>query len=89
MWGIELMRLLNTEAKMEELDTYRMRDGGVLVLAFNEMRGMYSVAYYSRADIEEWVQEYAELNSAREQFELRKRADRGPKGVDKKTGAKR
>lgn len=91
MYGVEFMRLLNTgnrgDTKVEELDSYRMRDGGVLTLEAHD--GLkWSVTYYSRSDIQEWTQEYESYDAARQQFEMRRRTDKGPRPISK-TGAKR
>lgn len=69
---------------MEELDHYRMRDGGILSLQNHGDGLKYVVAYYNRSDIEEWAQEFDSLEAAQRQFEYRRRTDKGPKTGDKR-----
>jgi hypothetical protein len=84
MFGIELMRLLGGSTM--ELDTYRMRNGNVLVLTHVEFRGLYEVTIYNRSDIEERTWEFHEKSEAEKKFEEVKAADKSP--IDK-SGAKR
>jgi len=76
MFGIELMRLLG--GREMELDTYRMRDGNVLVIMFKEFNGIYEVSIYNRSDIEERSWEFHEKAEAMQKFEEVKMADAGP-----------
>jgi hypothetical protein len=70
-----------------ELDTYRMRNGNVLVLTHVEFRGLYEVSIYTKADIEERTWEFHEKAEAEKKFEEVKIADKSP--IDRRTGAKK
>jgi hypothetical protein len=85
MFGIELMRLLARRPKME-LDTYRMRDGNILVLTHSEFKGLYEVSIYNKSDIEERTWEFHEEREARRHFNELKAFDQSP--IDR-SGAKR
>lgn len=85
MFGIELMRLLGGSTM--ELDTYRMRNGNVLVLTFVEFKGLYEVTIYNRSDIEERTWEFHEKAEAEKKFAEVKAEDKSP--IDRKSGAKR
>jgi hypothetical protein len=85
MFGIEWMRLL-TRRPQVEIETYRMRNGNVLVLTFVEFKGLYEVTIYNRSDIEERTWEFHEEAEAHRKFNEVKVADKS--GVDR-SGAKR
>ena len=86
MFGIELMRLLAGRPEME-IETYRMRDGSVLVLVENEKGIRYEVTVYDRSDIEQKTFPYFFLHDAKKQFEEIKKQDQSV--IDPKSGAKR
>lgn len=73
MYGMELMRLLG--GKKMEIETYRMRNGNVLVLTFVEFKGLYEVTIYNRSDIEERTWEFHEETEAHKKFKEVKAAD--------------
>jgi len=84
MFGIELMRLLGGGTM--EIETYRMRDGSVLVLVENEKGVRYEVTIYDKSDIEQRTWPHFFLHDAKKQFEELKKKDQSPL-TD--TGAKR
>jgi hypothetical protein len=85
MFGIELMRLLG--GGKVELETYRMRNGNVLVLVEHKKEEMLEVTIYNRSDIEERTWQFFDKDEAQKKFNEVKAHDRLP--VDPKTGAKR
>ena len=84
--GMELMRLLAREAKVTELETYRMRSGDILVLSEIGDGNKWIVAMYSKADIEQWSISMYSLDAAQSEFDRLKSED---KAIDTKSGAKR
>ena len=85
MYGIELMRLLG--GKQMELDTYRMRNGNVLVLVEHKDLETLEVVIYNRSDIEERTWQFFDKDDAQKKFAEVKKADQSP--IDPKSGAKR
>jgi len=84
MFGIELMRLLGGGTM--EIDTYRMRNGNILVLVEHKKEDSYEVTIYNRSDIEERTWQFFDKDDAEKKFEEVKVADKSP--IDK-SGAKR
>ena len=70
-----------------ELDTYRMRDGSVLVLVEHDKGTRYEVTIYDKSDIEQRTWPYFFLHEAKKQFEAVRTQDKSP--IDPKSGAKR
>lgn len=86
MYNIEWMRLLGHKARSArlfggqmELDTYRMRDGKVLVLVEYKKDEKWEVVIYDRADIEERTWVFFDRVDAQKKFTEIKMADRGAK----------
>jgi hypothetical protein len=84
MFGIELMRLLG--GTVMELDTYRMRDGNVLVLVEIKDQELFEVTIYNRSDIEERTWQFFDKDDAEKKFAEVKKADKSPIA---ESGAKR
>lgn len=82
MYNIELMRLLG--GLTMELDTYRMRNGSVLVLV--EIKDRYEVTIYDKSDIEERTWPFFFREDAEKKFEEEKKRDQSPIA---ESGAKR
>ena len=70
-----------------ELDTYRMRNGNVLVLVEHKDQELLEVTIYNRSDIEEQTWQFFDKDDAQKKFNEIKSADQSP--IDRKTGAKR
>ena len=83
MFGIELMWLLG--GGKVELETYKMRNGSVLVLV--EEGDRYEVTIYNKSDIEERTWQFFFKHEAQKKFNEEKARDRLP--IDPKSGAKR
>lgn len=85
MYGVELMRLLG--GQQMELETYKMRNGHVLVLVELKEHDRYEVTIYNRSDIEErsWI--FFFKDEAKKKFDEVKKADQSP--IDTETGAKK
>lgn len=74
MFGIELMRLLGVG--QVELDTYRMRNGNVLVLVEWKKEDRWEVTIYNRSDIEERTWLFFFRDEAQKKFDEVKKADK-------------
>lgn len=74
MYGMELMRLLVKEAKMEELMMHKFEDGTVLALFRGD--GKYLVALFDTSDIEIWEEEFYNEDEAKTEYH--KRLAEGP-----------
>lgn len=74
MFGIELMRLLG--GGQVELDTYRMRNGNVLVLVEWKKEDRWEVTIYNRSDIEERTWLFFFRDEAQKKFDEVKKADK-------------
>lgn len=62
-----------------ELDTYRMRDGKVLVLVEYKQEDKWEVVIYDRADIEERTWVFFDRVDAQKKFTEIKQGDKGAK----------
>jgi len=87
MWHIEWMRLLGKEVKVKELDYYKTKQGSTLSLQEVGNGMKWSVALYSKSDIEEWTKDFASYSEAWNYFDKKRHEDRH--GPIAESGAKR
>ena len=70
-----------------ELDTYRMRNGNVLVLVEHKDLETLEVVIYNRSDIEERTWQFFDKDDAQKKFNEIREEDKSP--IDRKSGAKK
>jgi hypothetical protein len=84
IYYIELMRLLG--GQQVELETYRMRNGSILVLTEEKKGDRFEVAIYDKADIGQALWQFFFRDDAMKKFHQLKTDDQSP--IDP-SGAKR